>query len=464
MSNKSLWQISCTLILLCNLMISNSSCKKYLDAKPDKKMVIPSTSEDLQALLDNAYNTNEMTPSADEASSDDYYLPQAQYNSLTVQARMAYIWENPPSILLGSDDWARIYNSIYIPNVCLDALKNIQQTSQNNAAWNNVKGSALFMRALGFLRAVLIFAQPWEETTADTDYGIVLRLNSDFNEPSVRTSMRKSYEQILADLKEAAPLLPVTPKHVNRPSQPAVYALLARTYMSMRRYDSCYKYADLCLQLKHDLLNYSDPSEVAIDNVLYPFSMFHKEVIFSSTLGTYTYGSVAPYSARIDSAFYDSYDYNDLRKKAFYMDLFGDGYAFKGSYAGRFGILFVGIAVDEVFLMRAETHARAGRISEAMDDLNMLLKHRWQTGSFNPLQAEDQQAALAQILTERRKELIFRGLRWMDIKRLNKEGAGIIITRHIDGQTYTLLPNDHRYALMIPDDIIRLTGIPQNAR
>jgi len=38
------------------------------------------------------------------------------------------------------------------------------------------------------------------------------------------------------------------------------------------------------------------------------------------------------------------------------------------------------------------------------------------------------------------------------------------VTHVINGVTYTLLPNDKRYALPIPDQEIQLTGIPQNVR
>ena len=66
------------------------------------------------------------------------------------------------------------------------------------------------------------------------------------------------------------------------------------------------------------------------------------------------------------------------------------------------------------------------------------------------------------IRKERRKELLFRGLRWIDIKRLNKEGAGINITRLVNGLVYTLEPGDPRFALPLPADVIGASGMPQN--
>jgi len=106
--------------------------------------------------------------------------------------------------------------------------------------------------------------------------------------------------------------------------------------------------------------------------------------------------------------------------------------------------------------------ARTGYLVEAQADLNTLLATRYKAGTFRPYQLTVTADVLDLILKERRKELIFRGLRWMDIKRLNLEGANIVQRRFLDGKEYRLEPNANRYALPLPDDIIRVTGMEQN--
>jgi hypothetical protein len=86
------------------------------------------------------------------------------------------------------------------------------------------------------------------------------------------------------------------------------------------------------------------------------------------------------------------------------------------------------------------------------------------TGFFVPFTANNTSEALNLVLQERRKETPFRGLRWIDLRRLNNEGANITLTRKVKGQVYTLPPNDPRYVLPIPPDVINLTGIVQNER
>lgn len=89
---------------------------------------------------------------------------------------------------------------------------------------------------------------------------------------------------------------------------------------------------------------------------------------------------------------------------------------------------------------------------------------RWKTGTFVPFTASTSSGALATILAERRKELMMRDLRWMDIKRLNKEGAGITLKRIVAGQPYQLQPNEPRFALPLPAYVLALTGMQQNPR
>lgn len=114
-------------------------------------------------------------------------------------------------------------------------------------------------------------------------------------------------------------------------------------------------------------------------------------------------------------------------------------------------------------MTRAESSARLGKTVDAMDDLNTLLKMRWKNNVDYPvLRAENAEDALAIVLLERRKELLMRGLRWIDIKRLNKDGSNIVPTRVVNGETFSLEPNSSFYALPLLDDIIRLTGIEQN--
>jgi len=427
-----------------------------LDEKSDQSLVVPDAVADYQALLDNTNTMNENSATWDEASADNFYLPYSKYNNLTVQSQDAYLWI--PVVYNGPfNDWASLYNVVYYCNLALEGVGKISQTNLNSDNWNNVKGSALFFRAQSFLHTSFIFCKAYDSATAGSDYGIALRLSSDFNQPSKRANLEDTYKQIIGDLKTAISLLPVNPVTAYHPSRPAAYALLARTYLSMRDYKDAGNYADSCLKLKNDLMDYNTLSLSSLT----PFKQLNPEVIFQRVANSYSFAAIAPTSVRVDTTLYNSYDNNDLRKSAYYYPL-SPGYIFKGTYNGNLSSLFTGIATDEVYLMRAECYAREGQPQQAMDDLNTLLKTRWRTGTFVPMVATNSTDALNIILTERRKELVFRCLRWMDIKRLNKEGANISLTRLINSKSYMLPPNDNRFALPLPTDIVNISGMPQN--
>lgn len=438
--------------------LSLLSCSKYLDKKADQKLAVPSSLKDFQAILDYYSRVNQFSPGAGEASADNYYLTTADYNAMSADVeRRLYTWQNDLVLKTFPNDWSYSWDNIFRANTVLDNINTVQRTPANASDWDNVKGQALALRAKCMLQSAFVWCKAYDSATASTDLGLPLRLNADFNTLSVRASVEATYSRIVADLQQAVPLLPNTPLHTMRFAKPAAYALLARTYLAMRQYDKAGRYADSCLQLYNTLMDYNTLSITAS----YPFARFNPEVIWESFC--FLHEQLYSSNAKVDSNLYISYAAGDLRKALFFKSNTNSTYFFKGSYEGSDN-LFDGIATDELYLIRAECNARKGDKDAALADMNTLLMKRWKTGTFIPLTATDATNALAIILIERRKELFFRCLRWADIKRLNKEGANILLQRIINNQLYTLPPNDPRYALPIPEEIIVLSGMQQNPR
>lgn len=460
---------NCSLIIVTLLMIAFfiNGCNDYLDVKSDDKLVVPKTVEDLQSLLDYYDWINKDWPgSTSEASADDYYISSQDYSALSSETdRHIYTWEKeeifPPS---HSNEWTKAYKKVYIANAVLDEMKQMDKSLNDDPAWKNVQGQALFLRSAVFLSIAYMWSLAYDDATADIDLGIPLRLNSNFNEPSTRSTVRQTYNQILKDLTRAASLLPDHALHPVRPSRATAYAYLARTYLSMRNYEKAGLYADSCLQLHNTLLDYND-GEWIDSSAGKQFGIrkpFNPEILYDVKITPSPLLNLNRYQ-KVDSVLYRAYDMNDLRRLAFFRSNNDGSHTFVGGYTGAY-YLFGGIATDEVLLMRAESYARADNVNAAMRDLNLLLEKRWKQGTFSPLVAVDKEEALKFILLERRKELLFRSLRWMDLKRLNKEGLNIVQKRVINGKLYTLPPNDLRYALPIPDDIIDFTNMKQNVR
>lgn len=440
------------------LYFATLSCNKFLDEKPDKKLVIPSTLADLQAIIDNVNTLVANDPYADELSADNFYIPAATWQTLADYDRGYYTWQKDNAYLSAANDWSNLYKKVYCANTVLENLEHIERTAGNKVEWDNLKGQAFMIRGKGFLQAVLQWSLAYDAATANTDMGIPLRLNTDFAEVSTKPSVQQTYDRIVADLNACIPLLPNRGMAVSRSSKAAAYALLARTYLTMHQYAKAGLYADSSLQINSALLNYNSLSTTAAYSI--PIPATNPEVNFYT--GTFTSG-LSNTNAKVDSVLYNTYHVNDHRRSILFRANTDGSMAFKGSYVGANG-QFTGISTNEMYLTRAECFARTGNITAAMTDVNTLLKMRYKTGLFTPLTAATGTEALDIILKERRKELLHRGLRWMDIKRLNKEGASITQKRIINNIVYVLPPNDLRYALPIPDYVIHLSGIPQNPR
>lgn len=442
------------------------SCEKFLDAKSDQKLAFPTSVKDLQALLDDFPLINERGPIADEASADNYYLTTDSWQTLSTDLQRIYAWEKDYLFQSGiGNDWSNGYSRIYIANLILDNIDEIKHEPNELQELSNIKGQALFLRAKSYLELAFIFCLAYSETSNDSDLGLPLRLDADFNKKIQRSNLGQTYSQIISDFKEAIPLLPINVVNPVRASKPAAYAFLARTYLAMGKYTECLENADLCLELKDDLMNFESDPDIETSGA-YRIKRFNKEVIFDGYSSSNSSYLISSSIAKVDSLLYLAYDNNDCRKTLFFFENSDPElgtYQYCGGYM-QSDAVFSGIAVDEVLLMRAECHARKGNVSMALDDLNGLIVTRWKDGTYQPYNEATPEGALNKILQERRKELIFRGVRWMDIKRLNKEGANIILKRILNGVTVILGPNDLRFALPIPEDVISISGIQQNRR
>lgn len=443
-------------------LITGLSCSKYLDKKQDASLVVPSKLSDLQALLDNGFQTSYISPSYSEASSDEFYLPTDIYNALPLIYQEVYVWKNFVAPANSTNDWGEAYYAVYYDNLALDLLKSIPKSNKNRKEWDNVKGSALFYRAYHFLNLLWQYAKVYDKSTATKDKGIVLRNTSNFNVPSTRATNQQSYEKVISDTKASLSLLPTRPFLPTRPSKGAAYGLLARAYLSMCDYRNALLYADSALQINSQLINFNGDDDIIVESLKddAPFKQYNKETIFYCEMNMQF--DIFTGQGFVDTSIIHLYETNDLRKVAYFRGENDRQLYYKGSYCGNSYVNFTGIATDEMFLIRAECKIREGDVKGGLNDINTLLKKRYATEVFQPLTGLSSEEALKRVLEERRKELLFRGSRWIDIKRLNKEEANIILKRRAGGSKFELKPGAAFYAMPLPDDIIKITGMPQN--
>ncbi|WP_423737298.1 RagB/SusD family nutrient uptake outer membrane protein [Chitinophaga caseinilytica] len=425
--------------------------KEWLDAKPDGALTNPATAGDFRAMLDNAPSLYLNTGFLAEVATDqdtlsaEYWAAyeQSVFGNAMSWSEIVPFQENP--------DWSSMYPSVFHINVILEGLIKLA----NNAEVSELRGEALYHRGYFHYCLATAFAQPYDPANPANAFGIPIRTSNDLSVPVARSTVGESYRHILEDLTTATDLLPQNGSEIFRPSRRAAWGLLSRIYLSMQAYDSAMKYADLYLEKYPSLLDF---------NSLDPAKTFIGLNVEVGSLHYFQAGSLYPFG--VPKSLYERYEANDLRSVIYFQVV--DGIAnFKGSYSRSEMDCYTGVATDEMYLNSAECLARKGEVAKAMGRLNKLLRTRYKVNegvsTYQDKTAANADQALRIILEEREKELVRRGTRWADLRRLNKDPRfARTLRRTLGNSTYTLEPNSDRYTFPIPRDVINKSGIQQN--
>jgi len=441
------------------LLLTGAGCRKYVEIDQVGTRTLHLT-KDYQGLL-NYYLVMDKTYYYPELASDDINIADTNFqkNMLTAEAN-TYMWAPDIFIDANDGDWDAMYKQVYYCNL---VLAGVDDSDGGTAAEkSSIKAQALVHRAFMFHTLVNIYARQYDAATAATDPGIPLVTLPDFTGSLQRASVKEVYDLVKNDLLAALPNLDDVPAFSPTASRVGVYAILARVSLQQGLYTDAEKYADSALARQHSLLNLAD---YAANPASLPLKLQDPEIIFEKTMTNPS--PVMPLSDNLLALF----DTTDLRYQLFTADGANFAYkAFKGRGYYRYRInnqgIYTGPCVPEMMLIKAECLARGGNAGAAMDEVNELRRHRYKPEDYTALQAADANTALLRVIEERRRELMGRGYRWFDQKRLNKEAAfAATVTRSFMGQTYTLAPNGNRYAFPIGNVYIKLNPeIEQNPR
>lgn len=432
------------------------ACEEFLEPKPDQSLVVPKTLNDVRALLDNTVVFNVQT-AIPYLASDEFVLSDAGYAALaTPYERGVYLWEDDPFQDQPVADWARMYTQVFYANVALENLdKNIAEGGLES---DHLRGTALFLRSYAYHQLLQAFTLPFQrEGGNDRLLGLVLRDNPDINIPVERSTLQMSYDRVIDDLNLAISLLPenVIPK--TRPTKSAALGLMARVQLEVFDFQGAAESAEKALELYSDRLDFNTLN-VALPR---PFQQFNEEMIYYSSL--LTPGFMRSPEASVNPEIMNSFEEGDLRKDAFFIKRGTDKFTFSKFLTGTVQF-FGGISVGELQLIAAEAFYRSGNESKSLVYLNGLLKARYKTQVYKPLEISGPNL-LGRILEERKKELIGRGIRWSDLRRLNQFAeTKVTLEKTVNSQTFRLEPESMKYSFPIPIEEIIQTGIEQNSR
>lgn len=455
-------------ILFISLLLMNSlvSCQKYLDIVEKSNYKPIKSAEDCQLLLDDYSTMNTNYPIDIMISSDDYFIADKDFGNVSwdLEGAAFYSWSSNAIRAAADPHWQLPYKRVFQANLVLEQVATLRkENSTPTSVLDGLEGAALFYRSYNFWVLAQMYAQPYSPSSDNTNPGIPLRFTSDLNEVTSRGTVKETYDQITSDLQKAAALLPAQVSISSRPSKASAYALLSRCFLSMSDFQNALTNADLTLASNSTLLDFN---MLTSSGNRYIKTKFNAEILFQAIAAEDYYGLFSNQYVNINLDLLGQYATNDLRNSVFFRDLNNDGFMqFNGSYDAS-STLFTGLATDEIYLIRAECYARKGNVPGAMADLNTLLKNRYSNAvPYVDRTASSPDDALGKVLLERRKELVFRGLRWSDLRRLNLiSKTSTTLTRVLNQITYTLPPNDLRYTLLIPQGVISNSTMAQNPR
>ena len=459
------------LILIVSALLL-SSCNDFLNVTP-KGFTIPSKYIDYRYIMNEDSNMAKAQESFPPYLTDDILLGEVtMYQSFAAaseQFRRLYTFEHGAVFPDGvSDDfWLYTYNRIYMNNtVILEVMNSTDGTDEEK---RNCRAEALVGRAFEYMCLMGIYAPAYNAETAATDLGVPLIFNIDVADLHYfRHTTAEVYAQIEQDLAEALPDLYDKVPNPFRPAKFVANAFLARMYLMMGNYDKCLERAILSLETSENLIDlkeYTFRPDVSTGRIIhkntsdrYPEGMNNPENIYVRYMPTVFALNGAVYASEDLLAVYAKdlpEGAVDKRRELWYVDdSFFNYYMFPGYSLYNPGIrVNVGLTNMEMMLTAAECYARKGsadNLKEASRLYNLLRDHRIENNVH--VSFTNAEEALVKVLDERRREFAILGsYRIVDLKRLNRDPRfAKTITHTVDGQTFTLPPNDNRYVMPLP--------------
>ena len=398
------------------------SCNKFLEIKPEGEIPTEEalqTTSDMQETLNSCYD---VLRSGSFMGGQGWFLPELLADHIAGEefsGDWAAYYTRNTGIFIGATRsyWQEPYIMIYRCNVLLESFDLISDLSDEDR--NRITGEAKFLRAVGHFEMVRMFAQPYGYTPNNDHLGIPLRVQAS-QEPLLRATVAEVYDQIIADLTDAAALLPES--NNGYATSWAAKGYLARVYFQMNDFENAGTQADdvisnggfsLALDVRDRIgLNASDET---VFELVSTGALDHSGGGHQGNYRSEFARPAATMSAYVWNQF-QLLDSADRRRS--WLIIANEGAENEEYYLTKFDSLdFFNVPLlhlTELMLIRAECSAEAGILPTAESDLNLI---RARAGS-PPLQAGlSANDLIAEARIQREYEMIGEGNRIHDLKR-----------------------------------------------
>ncbi len=457
--------------LLFLLIVGLGACDLLENQQPQQSLPVEGgldSVEELQSALTGAYEGLQELPDGDSFAqalfASDIMAEDAFWTGSfpTYQAIAAQEMSAPNASI--ENQWNGAYEAINSANIILSSLDELESSDSNQAAIDNIRGEALFIRAIEYYYQVQYFAQPWGFTPDNSHPGVPLQLqpvisSDDFQNPA-RSSVDSVYIQIISDLEEAQGLLTTSTR--NRATAEAATAFLARIALIQGRWEDAANLSDQIISngdysLASDVTTYFQ-SELSSESIFEIENTVQDNPGASNTSMTAVYNADSRDDIQISEAFRSDLNsiINDRQQSA--LDAAG-----ATATDTRLSLLLTGTVIpaevdqptaasnslkyesipneednlpilrlSEMILTRAEALAELNGVNqESIDLLNQIRTRAFNVSSGNEELIEyttadfsSQQDLINAILLERQVELAFEGHRLFDLQRRQLDVRG----------------------------------------
>lgn len=418
------------------LMITFSSCEKYLDIEPVGR-VIPNTSEDFRSLLTSAYSKFSTHKSLLSLRTDE--LTMNEYSTEFPELRDIYKWNDAnPDAVTAEFPYLQLYTTIFYAN---EVIAEVEKRVGKSAETSQMKGEAFLLRAYCHFELVNMYGKTYNASTAVNDRGIPISLKMDLEQNYKPASVEQVYEQIQKDIEEGKKHLNVEIFEVGknyRFTTRAAVALEARVNQFKGNWSASLKAAEDALQINNQLENLNTVAAVLPNHYQSGENIMSMEITLTPTVSRSSYISnhlISIYNKE-----------NDLRFPM-YFDLSGGDYVSAKTTSDELKISFRN---GELYLIKAEAALQLGNTDLALQSLLALKAKRLKPAYYNTeetrIRSLSAEVLMQEIIAERERELALEGHRWYDLRRYGQPA----LTHEVEGETFTLQNNDPRYTLRFP--------------
>ncbi len=472
-----------------------ASCAKFTDLKP-KGMNMLSTADELELLLNREYRDFYST------GFDMYQLPGdllignvgpiANLISLPTPSRNSIIitWdgsnaERLAELTSSDDDYRQLYE--LVGKVANPILASAGFATGDEAKLKQIKAEALCLRAWAEFILVNKYAKAYNPQTAEDDPGIVYLMEDwDISIPPEKWTVKKVYDQIVADCNAAIELNALPEKNLNqmRWSKACPYAIKALALIAMQDFEGAEAAAKASLGVNDAITNYWDPARVMpISAVMPPNNVYEtfyrapfsceEDIFYTHVEPQFNMLRTPECESRLEAG-HASLVRVPVDIMMFNMNpMMGMGMSMVGlTYPCVFGMgtcrgaswNTFGLKTTHQYLIIAECEIRAGNYDTAMEYLDAIREKRIDPQSYAPLKGavNTKEDAIAHLKQTALGENVYSIYNFIERKRWNQlDDMKETLTK-----TYNLaMTGGDVYSFSLePDSPLWIFPFPMNAR